>query len=194
MDPSTKRQLVGAAVIVALAVIFLPMLFSGPEREEGRVDVPLDVPEPRAVDRDAGSGERADEVPGLATRESQVPRLPEEEVAARQERRPPSEADDRRAGERPAAREEEAHEVRAVEPQEGAFAVQVGSFRERDNAYAERDRIRELGMPAYVDESELGGSPIYRVRVGPVMERSEAESLMEQAASDAGLEGWVVAL
>ena len=44
MDTPTKQRLVGAAVLIALAVIFLPMLVKGPAPDSGVSDVPLDIP------------------------------------------------------------------------------------------------------------------------------------------------------
>ena len=44
MEPALKQRLVGAAVLIALAVIFLPMLIQGPAPESGVADVPLDAP------------------------------------------------------------------------------------------------------------------------------------------------------
>ncbi|WP_460813283.1 SPOR domain-containing protein [Luteimonas pelagia] len=44
MEPALKQRLVGAVVLVALAVIFLPMLIEGPAPESGAADVSLDVP------------------------------------------------------------------------------------------------------------------------------------------------------
>ena len=44
MEPALKQRLVGAAVLVALAVIFLPMLIQGPAPESGVADVPLEAP------------------------------------------------------------------------------------------------------------------------------------------------------
>ncbi|HEX2082645.1 MAG TPA: sporulation protein, partial [Xanthomonadaceae bacterium] len=44
MDTPTKQRLVGAAVLIALAVIFLPMLVKGPAPDSGVSDVPLDMP------------------------------------------------------------------------------------------------------------------------------------------------------
>ncbi|HKN79362.1 MAG TPA: SPOR domain-containing protein [Lysobacter sp.] len=46
MEPALKQRLVGAAVLVALAIIFLPMLIQGPAPESGIADVPLDAPKP----------------------------------------------------------------------------------------------------------------------------------------------------
>lgn len=45
MDTSLKQRLIGAAVLVALAVIFLPMLVQGPAPDNGAGDVSLNIPE-----------------------------------------------------------------------------------------------------------------------------------------------------
>ncbi|RXE43711.1 sporulation protein, partial [Xanthomonas perforans] len=41
MDTALKQRLIGAIVLVALAVIFLPMLVKGPAPSSGVADVPL---------------------------------------------------------------------------------------------------------------------------------------------------------
>src|SRR6478672_10763492 len=45
MDSRLKQRLIGAAVLVALAVIFLPMLVQGPAPDSGVSDVPLSMPD-----------------------------------------------------------------------------------------------------------------------------------------------------
>ena len=51
MDTSLKQRLVGAVVLIALAVIFLPMLVKGPAPDSGVSDVAIEVPpEPKAAD------------------------------------------------------------------------------------------------------------------------------------------------
>jgi len=52
MEPALKQRLIGAMVLVALAVIFLPMLIKGPAPASGASDVPLTLP-----DQPQGSGE-----------------------------------------------------------------------------------------------------------------------------------------
>src|SRR4249919_2072809 len=45
MESSLKQRLIGAAVLVALAVIFLPMLLKGPDvKEPDATQVPLSMP------------------------------------------------------------------------------------------------------------------------------------------------------
>ncbi|MBK1727607.1 SPOR domain-containing protein, partial [Halorhodospira neutriphila] len=75
---------------------------------------------------------------------------------------------------------------------EGDYAVQVGSFRKESNARAERDRIRDLGIPAYLEVVEYEGETMHRVRVGPVMGREEAEALLERVTEAADVNGFVV--
>lgn len=45
MEPALKQRLIGGAVLVALAVIFLPMLIKGPATTSGAADVSLDMPD-----------------------------------------------------------------------------------------------------------------------------------------------------
>ena len=45
METALKQRLIGAAVLVALAVIFLPMLIKGPAPESGLSDVSLTSPD-----------------------------------------------------------------------------------------------------------------------------------------------------
>ncbi|MCG5548434.1 SPOR domain-containing protein [Halorhodospira halochloris] len=179
MDSTTKRQLVGAAVIVALAVIFLPMFFSSPQERE-QVDVPLEVP-PRA------DSPEADREPQLVDPDDDMPDL----AGAVNNDRANSESAANSDGEP----EEVANgEIEGVPIEEGAFAVQVGSFREQDNAYGFRDQVRDMGMPAYVDRSDVDGSVVYRVRLGPVMERDRAEEMLELARTELEIDGWVISL
>ena len=45
MDTGLKQRLIGAAVLVALAVIFLPMLVKGPAPDSGVSDVSIKMPD-----------------------------------------------------------------------------------------------------------------------------------------------------
>jgi DedD protein len=54
------------------------------------------------------------------------------------------------------------------------WVVQVGSFAASDNADKLVERLRGEGLSAYREAVSTTGSTIYRVRVGPFLERSEA--------------------
>ena len=97
MEPALKQRLIGAAVLVALAVIFLPLLVQGPAPESGVSDVPLEMP-----DTPAGEYETRDlplVTPGEASASGVVgmdARVPADSRAALSRRAPRLRAADRR--------------------------------------------------------------------------------------------------
>ena len=64
MEPALKQRVVGAVVLVALAVIFLPMLVKGPAPESGVSDVSLQLP--KAPDGEFDEGVKTQELPLVA--------------------------------------------------------------------------------------------------------------------------------
>jgi DedD protein len=75
---------------------------------------------------------------------------------------------------------------------EAGFAVQVGSFVSQDNAESETARLAGLGFDAFRFSEQIGERTIWRVLVGPVAERAEAEDLQSRLVDEAGVEGLVV--
>lgn len=149
MNSALKQRLVGAVVLVAAAVIFLPMLLDGAgmqDRVEQAVTIP-DMPDPVEP--------RIEEIPEP---EGVPDTTVEEQVRAEAQEAEPPTAEDLPA-----------------EPD--AWAVQVGSFTREDNARGLRDELREAGFEAYIQEGSSAGEAIWRVRVGPVSRESEAENL-----------------
>lgn len=80
----------------------------------------------------------------------------------------------------------------APAPSGGGFAVQVGAFQERPPAAALSNRLERSGFPAYVAVGEAGSGQRWRVRVGPVKSRGEADELARRLKSEEGLPTWVV--
>lgn len=75
---------------------------------------------------------------------------------------------------------------------EAGFAVQVGSFVSEDNAESETARLAGLGFESFRFSEQIGERLIWRVMVGPVSERSEADALQSRVVEQAGVEGLVV--
>jgi DedD protein len=67
----------------------------------------------------------------------------------------------------------------AGKPAEG-WAVQVGSFSQEKNAERVAAELEKTGFRAYVSRLEQSGRVLYRVRVGPVASREEAEQLAKR--------------
>jgi DedD protein len=83
----------------------------------------------------------------------------------------------------------------AATPRTGlrAWAVQVGSFRERDKATQLVARLRKAGFEAMEpDEVVIAGKTWFRVRVGPEVDRKRSERQLTEINRISGLKGLVV--
>jgi DedD protein len=164
MDEGLKKRLIGAAVLASLAVIFVPMLFEEPPQRQAELP-PLPS---KPVMRDFASQKLREEVPAV------VPLAPRESAEVGQ-----SESDAATA---------------AVKPRTGltAWAVQVGSFASRENAEKLVAKLRAANLPTPDPELvDLRGKRWYRVRVGPVIERSEATAMLDKINKIAGTKAQV---
>lgn len=210
---AVKQRLIGAAVLVALAVIFLPMLIGGPEPEPGTATVPLGVP-----DRDQRSFEtrdltltppapvasapapqddpnrivtvdttdapiRTDAVSGAPVGTAPAPEPAP--VAAPAPAPAPVQAPAPTPAPTPAPAPAQAPPVApapvtatapAPAPSVGRWAVNLGSYANAGNANALVGQLRQQRLSAYAEALTLDGKPVQRVRVGPFAQRSEAES------------------
>ncbi len=168
-----RQRLWGAAVLIALLVIFLPLVLdgSGSESQYRRVES-LRAEPPRILDAD-GNPEPAARAtqPELesASSQSMVPDDARRPVEQRQTSEQLESQPQRRAVPQPATAEQN---VRTDAIQ--AWVVQAGSFQEEANALAVRDRLRRAGFPSFVTPNDAT-KPLFRVRVGPMISLQQAE-------------------
>ena len=223
MEPAMKQRLLGAAVIVGLAVLILPWLLDGsgtrdieeipppPQPETAQTgpivrddSVPLPPPE-RAPEPESEPGPEPGSEPESEPEseplfeppvirpetESPPPEVVTPEPAVPASQPPPSPAPAPEPSVPPAPRPSASAPAK---PDAAAvsWVVQVGSFSEQDKAQALRDRLRAAGYKGFVDEFTSGkGKTMYRVRVGPVPERAEADALQQRLRSEQRLDGYV---
>ncbi|MCG5500407.1 SPOR domain-containing protein [Ectothiorhodospira lacustris] len=192
METPLKQRLVGAAVLVALAVIFLPMLLDGAGRE-ARLSLSEPVPpEPlfeRPVPAPIQERRPATMAPPSPV-DSPVPSTPPPQV--RPQARSVPEASPPPP---PPAESRSPTPVRSPDPNTpvaGGWVVQVGSFGQETNARGEADRLRQAGFPAFVERTSADGRVFYRVKVGPELERHAAQSLQVRLQDEHSLRGIVV--
>jgi len=181
--------MVGALVLIALAVIFVPMLFNR-EDDARRVEVdapampqtpampdvevqPVEVPEP-AAEPFPEEFEIIEE--GLET-EAQVPTEP---ITA-----PPVVAEPTPTP--PAERPEPEQRLDAANLPV-SWSVQLASLSNRESAEALTAKLRSQGYNAYVRTFE----GMNRVFVGPLVERAEANRLRDVLERQQKLKGFVV--
>ena len=214
MDFVLKQRLVGAVVLVALGVIFIPMLLEGPDDtlvpELDELPELVDPAPSRPLDAfptmdtlpasPDTSVLAADAAPDSEPRPEPEP-LPEPEAAPEPEAEPEVQAApgaaQSRAQPSPAAEPAppEPPPAPAAEPAAGplgSWVVQVGSFSNESNAVGLRDKLRQGGFTTQVEKVRVSGKTHYRVRVGPFLERDEAEQKRNQLADKFKLSGRVL--
>ena len=196
-----KERLVGAAVLVILAVIFIPMLLD--ERQEDDIVItdtnippkPENIPVPPA-DTDFSS--------------KIVPLEPEEPVSGAIEKpdtaQPPAETEKTDSTVQPVEKSEQEKQsgqtvenapvMENKEPVTGvglsAWVVQLGSFSSKDNAESLNSKLRKAGFRSFVEPLKQQNATVYRVRVGPEIKRSEADALNDKLKISMQLNGIVV--
>jgi DedD protein len=72
------------------------------------------------------------------------------------------------------------------------WIVQVGSFSSSENARQLVSRLRTAGLSAYDETVSTNNSTIYRVRVGPYLDRGEALQAEQRIGNDFGIDGVVM--
>jgi cell division septation protein DedD len=200
-----KERLTGAAILVALIVLLVPELLSGPVRSAPRAGTAAaaagEEPPLRsytinlADDAHAHAAARAVPVEVPAPPAAlPAPAPPASSAAAAVTAAPGSAAVDRPPS-APSARPTNA--TAAAPPgasasgASGAWMVQLGSFASRDNAERLAKQLRGSGFQASVSQGTTGRR-FYRVRAGPVQDHAAAEQLAGKLRA-AGHAGEVVA-
>lgn len=82
-----------------------------------------------------------------------------------------------------------------IKPEESrihAWALQVGSFNQQENADALRDKLRASGYNSYVDVLEKADKSVYRVRIGPELDQKRLEAMQAEILKKENIETFVV--
>ena len=74
-----------------------------------------------------------------------------------------------------------------------AWAIQVGSFADRKNAFSLRNKLRSQKFTAFVESVKTSNGHVYRVRVGPEIKREVAEKLQKKLVAELKIKGLVIA-
>jgi len=176
MDPGLKQRLVGAAVLVAVAVIFLPIMVKVPAPDSEVSELSFKLPE-APVDEP-----RSINLP-LSADAANAELLPEGETATQQEERADSAEED--SSDRPdAAGAAPAEPEPALPPTtaNGKYVVHFASFATREDAEVTARGLQAREMPAFTEAVSANGRAAVRVRIGPYLTQAEAEIVRIQAA------------
>lgn len=201
MDIALKQRLVGASVLIALAIVVLPMLLGGRPEQGGGDTRPIEIPEqPPEMDfetRRYPIGEsRPPETKPVQDEPMTLPAPSRQEVVVEPEitalephAEPVQEVASELPQQQPAGTEslsgaEEELPVTMVTPEpqpsvapagSGRYVVQVASFGSVNNANRLTAQLRELGYAVAADKIKSDVGTLHRVRVGPYATESDAD-------------------
>jgi DedD protein len=233
VDILLKQRLVGAIVLISLAVIFLPMLFTGNSDDEQifessipaepvyeikspQVSVPLPLPsktlekvplrepvikqdiqaktEPQAVSKTTDSNKTKSQKPKTiqpiqqSDSQEKTPAEPAPTVSVSKPTPTPTPTPDDAA-----AKAVGTAPTVAIKPSNvTGWVVQVGSFSQKANAEKLRDKLRKMGMASFVVTGMSNNKKVHRVRVGPEIDRNDAEKIQAQIKEKTKLSGLVM--
>ncbi|MBX2838986.1 MAG: SPOR domain-containing protein [Gammaproteobacteria bacterium] len=179
-----RKRLWGATVLIAVAVLVLPLLLdgSGSESQFRRVEKLREEP-PRIVN----AGDSLETGPVL---QSKAPAISPPVVVS------PVEAELTAIADQVWSKELEPIEplVNSAGTSESlvAWVVQAGSYRQEANAIAVRDRLRRAGYPSFVAAAQDRSDMLYRVQVGPMIDQERAALTRNKVVSLLGREAIVV--
>lgn len=187
MDDRLKRRLVGAVVLIALGVIFIPMILDGSGRSS-RLSMDVEIP-PAPV------YEVPDRLPPLptATPDPAPPAAPRAEPRPEAKVKSLPDEPQPEAPTPPAPAPAPLASDTAEDAPPSAWVVQVGSFEDQAKAVALRDKLRKGGFTAFVEPHRAADDKsLYRVRIGPELKRESSEKVLARLKREQKLDGIVV--
>ena len=214
LDSAYKQRMVGALVLVALAVIFLPMLFSrqdeqrqvvveapaapqAPSMPQVQVE-PVVVPEPQTLPEepvpsdDEVAAQTAPAAPAVPVQQSvpvvkPAPAPAAPVVAAKPAAPAPA---PKPVAPQPAAPGKPDVGQSRIDPNglPISWSIQLASLANRESAEALQKKLRTQGYNAYIRSADGKN----RVFIGPLIERAEADRLRDLLGRQQNLNGFVV--
>lgn len=192
MDSALKQRLLGAAVLIALAVIFVPMFLGNsppkqdnvtqnldippaPERKFATRTLPVDsaqpaTPAPAPADADKPAADK------IVTVDTKAPPTFEASEAAASTTKPTPPAPVKPgSGQTTAVPQPASAPPATATPEEGRFTVNLGIYADQGHVDALIAKIKKLGFAAFAESTDYQGKPAQRVRAGPFSNRAAAE-------------------
>ncbi len=203
MDNILKQRLIGALILIALGVVFWPIIFVEPDSAEGLAGAR--TPAPPAVNTtpieppDRAGLRTGRELTIQAQAKEREQAIEEEVIAAQPVVSEPEVA----AVEKPVAKvvPELIKHTRSEAPvkpaidSEGvpiAWILQVVSVSVKANAESVRDKLISAGHKAYIKPVRRGDKSLYRVYIGPKFERAKLVSVQPKVDKQFSVKSMVV--
>lgn len=199
MNEVLKQRLVGALILVALGVVFWPIIFVEPGERPGLEQVRI-PPRPQVDTTPIEPPEQAGLRPS-DTRQAPVDVPAEVPAAVPAEKPVEPEAGSEPTPSPGAARPAPVAATRTAPPEKPeldsdgvpiAWILQVASVSSESKAEELRQRLQALDHKAYVKKVTREGKSLYRVYVGPKFERARLETIQSDIDAEFGVKSLVM--
>ena len=191
MERALKERIIGAVVLVVFAVLVVPIFLDGPPGDGEIVTERVLLPgqedqktQTVVLDRD-----RKDPVPAATTTQAPAKQDPVVSQPVREEPKPAVVQE--QAAEKAPEKVPEQSAPKPAASTTGMWAVQLGSFSNKDNAEKLAADLRKQGYAAFLSQLATDKEPLHRVRIGPQKDRASAEAMASRLAK-VGHNGQVV--
>jgi len=191
MDRALKERVIGAVVLVIIAVLVVPIFLDGRSGDAENVQESITLPGQTGagIERKTVVLRRDREQPVPAPRKGDKPRdttpvPPPAKVVEKPKADTPSVA-------KSTPKTSSGSSAEVTQSSTGMWAVQLGSFSNQANAKRLAADLRKEGYAAFLSQLQTGSSKLQRVRVGPQKDRAAAESMAQKLAAK-GHKGQVV--
>jgi DedD protein len=195
MRRRARHRLIGAVVLVLVAVVGFPILFDTQPRPVA-VDIPIEIPDrnkakplpvpvarapaPAASVAPASAAVTAPPVAKIETPAAKPEAPVEAKTEPKPEPKPEAKPEPKAAESAKAQALLEGKPVPVATAAEGRFVVQVGAFSDVTKARETRLRVERAGLKTYTNVAETKDGRRIRVRVGPFANRAEADKAADK--------------
>ncbi len=184
LELKLKQRLVGAVVLLASAALLVPLLFTGQSQFDRNLfgsNIP-DKPD-FGFDGDISPEDKQLRPP---RRERQAFTLIDEAKTRKVPASTPLSQ-----GELFTKDKGEGSDKEVKSPVASQWVVQVGSFAKRDNAMELRQQLADRGYSAFVKSFQSEQDALFRVYLGPEINKEKAQGVQEKLATELQLQGLV---
>ena len=181
MEKALKERIIGAIVLVAVAVLVVPVFLDGPPADSEMISerVPLPGQGEQSNPTVVLERDRTDPVPAQTVetpeREEPMATQPAPSTAIAEPTPEPNQPETS-----PPQSQPERTTPTRVQPAgsaTGMWAVQLGSFSSQENAEKLAADLRKQGFAAFLSQLSTSSGQLHRVRVGPQKDREAADAM-----------------
>jgi len=174
MERALKERIIGAIVLVIFVVLVVPIFLDGPPEDGEIVSERILLPGQKDQDIKTVVLERGRSEPiPVASSTKDVPAEPKVTQATPE---PVPQQQSVREEQAPAP-QPQTEPAKPAASTTGMWAVQLGSFSNKENAEKLAADLRKQGYAAFLSQLQTSSGQLHRVRIGPQKDRASAEAM-----------------